>query len=77
MAPRICFLQVYELMVPLDKPEVLEKTLDVLAQFATAIRYDRRFFPQSKRISRHACILLRMTCMVSHVVAVKARMRHH
>ncbi len=31
--------QVYELMVPLDKPEVLEKTLDVLAQFATAIRY--------------------------------------
>ncbi|KAK9846440.1 hypothetical protein WJX81_003803 [Elliptochloris bilobata] len=29
---------VYELMVPLDKPEVLEKTLDVLAQFATAIR---------------------------------------
>ena len=31
--------QVYELMVPLDKPGVLEKTLDVLAQFATAIRY--------------------------------------
>ncbi len=30
--------QVYELMVPLDAPEVLEKTLDVLAQFAFAIR---------------------------------------
>ncbi len=77
VAPRIWILQVFELMVPLDKPEVLEKTLDVLAQFATAIRCGRRFCPHLKHISRHACILVRMTCIVSHVLAVKARVRHY